>query len=346
MLFLFLELPHHDRKLIWKHYGVFTALIFCGSCSGIITWSSWMQYLTNNYIGMSLLHEPSEDRFVFFARAENWYAAHRVTYAVEFLCLSVANLLVLDRMAGFSMPNAITTARVVVGAISSANVVGLIGNCVTAAYHVHTAAYWTKASAAHSLSANSSDVEDLREKASALTERTASLASVQSFSEVAALAIIVASFIVVGLHSIRRIRLAISDVPDRSTAFASGMQMQRDVVITVSFSFFAFVLRCLFSSMFAIALQLQNVSAKCPGATLDDSHFCAPCYNDYMHLWEWMDYTPVFRLLIILISSPMSLLVALWGMTSRRYLQLMRRNKLSDHAPPQLTLLASMHVAA
>jgi hypothetical protein len=337
MLFLFFRLPQDDRKLIWKHYGSFTALIFSGSCIGIITWSCWMQYLTNNYTGMSLLPKPSEDRFVFFARAENWYAAHRITYAIEFLFLSVANLLVLDRMAGFSMPNVMTTARAVVGAISSANVVGLVGNSVTAAYHVQTAGYWTKASAAHAV--NSSNLEDLKAEARASTERTASLASVQSFSEVAALAIIVASFIVVGLHSIRRIRLAISAVPDRSTVFAS---VQRDVVITVSFSFFAFVLRCLFSSMFALALQLQNVGAKCPGATLDDSHFCDPCYNDYMHLWEWMDYTPVFRLLIILISSPLSLLVALWGMTGRRYLQLMRSNQ----TLPQPTLMASMHVAS
>lgn len=343
MLFLFLQLPQDDRKNIWRHYGAFTALIFGGSCFGIITWYSWMQYLTNNYTGMSLLPKPSEDCFFFFARAEHWYAAHRVTYAVEFLFLSVANVLVLDRMAGFSMPNIMSTARLVVGAISLANVVGLVGNCVTAAYHVQTAEYWAKTSAA--LAANSTNLDDLRAEARALTQRTASLASVQSFSEVAALAIIVASFVVVGLHSLRRIRAAILAVPDRSTAFASGVQMQRDVVITVSFSFLAFVLRCLFSSMFALALQLQNVGAQCPAATLDDSHYCHPCYNDYMHLWEWMDYTPVFRLLIILISSPLSLMVALFCMTGRRHLQLMRRN-FSNQTLPQPTLMASMHVAA
>jgi hypothetical protein len=64
-----------------------------------------------------------------------------------------------------------------------------------------------------------------------------------------------------------------------------------------------------------------------------------------MHLWEWMDYTPVFRLLIILISSPMSLMVALFCMTGRHHLQLMRRN-FSNQTLPQPTLMASMHVAA
>jgi hypothetical protein len=39
---------------------------------------------------------------------------------------------------------------------------------------------------------------------------------------------------------------------------------------------------------------------------------------------EWMDRTPEFELTMMLISSPLALLVTLWGMTSDRALQLMR----------------------
>jgi hypothetical protein len=37
-----------------------------------------------------------------------------------------------------------------------------------------------------------------------------------------------------------------------------------------------------------------------------------------------MTYTPEFQLTIVLISSPLTLLVALWGMTTRFTLQLMK----------------------
>jgi hypothetical protein len=38
----------------------------------------------------------------------------------------------------------------------------------------------------------------------------------------------------------------------------------------------------------------------------------------------WMTRTPAFQLTIVLLSSPITLLVALWGMTSRAMMQQMR----------------------
>lgn len=40
-------------------------------------------------------------------------------------------------------------------------------------------------------------------------------------------------------------------------------------------------------------------------------------------MWQWMDYTPQFQLMVVLISSPLSLMVALWGMTSKKMLHMM-----------------------
>jgi hypothetical protein len=42
---------------------------------------------------------------------------------------------------------------------------------------------------------------------------------------------------------------------------------------------------------------------------------------------SWIIYTPEFQLLVILISSPLALLVALWGMTSERTLQQMESSQ-------------------
>ena len=46
----------------------------------------------------------------------------------------------------------------------------------------------------------------------------------------------------------------------------------------------------------------------------------------YAHLLNWMIYTPEFQLVVVLVSSPLALLVALWGMTSKATLQLMKSN--------------------
>ena len=45
---------------------------------------------------------------------------------------------------------------------------------------------------------------------------------------------------------------------------------------------------------------------------------------------QWMAYTPEFQLMIVLVSSPLALLVALWGMTPKATLQLMKSSKRQD----------------
>ena len=42
---------------------------------------------------------------------------------------------------------------------------------------------------------------------------------------------------------------------------------------------------------------------------------------------QWLLYTPEFQLSVELISSPLTLLVALWGMTSKHTLRLMQSRR-------------------
>ncbi len=60
----------------------------------------------------------------------------------------------------------------------------------------------------------------------------------------------------------------------------------------------------------------------------DKLTYCdASCYNVYTHIVGWMFYTPEFESIIVLISSPLTLLVALWGMTSNALLQVMESSE-------------------
>ncbi len=53
--------------------------------------------------------------------------------------------------------------------------------------------------------------------------------------------------------------------------------------------------------------------------------WCDPaCNTELMLMSTWFDFTPEFTMIILLLSAPLALLVALWGMTSERMLQRMR----------------------
>jgi hypothetical protein len=71
--------------------------------------------------------------------------------------------------------------------------------------------------------------------------------------------------------------------------------------------------------MFAVAGALNNNSAKCdvPEAPKTNDR-CSACYNVFAHINVWLLYSPAFFWLVYLISEPVALLVALWGMTAGR----------------------------
>ena len=106
--------------------------------------------------------------------------------------------------------------------------------------------------------------------------------------------------------------------------------MRRRVLSTTAFVFVAFLLRAVFSTMQAVASELRDVNQGCAGG------LCAPCRNVYAHMSTWLLYTPEFQLMIVLISSPLALLVALLGMTPAATLQLMKSSKQVRAMPPKV----------
>jgi hypothetical protein len=143
-------------------------------------------------------------------------------------------------------------------------------------------------------------------------------ASVQQFCEVAVLLIIILAFAVVGIASARRLSSALRDMNDRHGA--AGRQLRRQIVGTVAVVFVTFLLRAVYSTMSALARALQIEVPNC--------FPCDPaCSNVWTPIVSWLQFTPEFQLIVVLISSPLALLVALWGMTDKRTLQLMRSGR-------------------
>ena len=77
--------------------------MLCGSCIGAVTWSARMMQLANGYKASALsssgnlVHASAS-----LALLYHWRAVFTVAYAAEFLCLTTAKLMVLQRMPTLS----------------------------------------------------------------------------------------------------------------------------------------------------------------------------------------------------------------------------------------------------
>jgi hypothetical protein len=330
MFYVWRRMQEKDRRRVWLLYGWFSGLMLCGSCFGVVTWAAYMMFFANVLNGQDELSRRNNAQgFALLAAAGSWRALFTVTYAIEFLCLSTAKLMVLDRMRDFAAPRGdgmrrrwVVGGRVVMAGVALGNAVGLTAN-VAAAVHFDRAAAANSASSSFFAANN---VQGGREH-STIAQREIQLAgpilSVQSFCEVAVLLLIVAAFVAVGVLCARRVKSVLLSVDAASAAAAAGRTLQLQIVGTAAFVFVTFLVRSVYSTMFAVATQLADLTVRCPGGRCDPT-----CFNVYTLMQEWMFNTPEFQLMIVLISSPLTLLVALWGMTSEVTLQLMKSSRL------------------
>ena len=80
-------------------------------------------------------------------------------------------------------------------------------------------------------------------------------------------------------------------------------------------------MRSVLSIMIAVSFGLRDIGKgtseqACPG--IEKSPYCASCYNTFTHMSGWIIYASEFESTIVLISAPVALLVALWGMTTNK----------------------------
>ena len=332
MLYRWWRMGEEGRRRVWSLYGRFCGLMVCGSCFGVVTWAIRMLYLEDLFKGNDA--SSRDDRvgqYFWFARSYSWLALFLVTYALEFLCLSAAKLMVLDRMAEYAAGQDESAkkrwaagGRMVMAVVVLGNAVGLAAN-VAAAVHVQRAAEATSAASVLYAANNPQDGRETYQIALREAELYGIISSVQLWSEVAVLLLIVIAFIVAGVFCARRLRAVSSHAIRRGidaalAAEVVGKMQILQIAGTAGFVFVAFVVRSAFSTMRAVALQLRDISSNCGPLNRCD----ASCYNVFTLITRWMNATPEFQLTIVLISSPLALLVALWGVTSTFTLSLMK----------------------
>ncbi len=313
---------------MWRLYGWFSGLMCLGSAFGAVTWGVWMQALVALFNGSLPALTPTQMQSL-NAQSQYWAAAFYVPYAIVFMCLTVAELLVLDRMADFAVTKGdamrrrlAVGGRIVMAAVVVGNLTGVIGNLAAAVYSKEAGDLFMAASAAYADNATAigNNFSNLAAQQSSVASFAA---SVQQFCEVIVLLIIILAFAVVGIACARRVSSALritrsSSIDEHGVVSAAGRQLRRKIVGTAAFVFVTFLLRAVFATMNALANALQTQSTGC------DTNPCDPsCYNFWYIILLWLQFTPEFQLMVVLISSPLALLVALWGMTSKHVLQRM-----------------------
>jgi hypothetical protein len=329
MLCLWRRIGEGDRGRLWQLYGWFSGLMTCGSCFGVVAWAVWMMRLVESFEGDD---SPTKaESLSLYALADSWHSVFLVTYAVEFLCMCAAKLMVLNRMMVFAAPPGAgmpkrwaAAGRVVMVAVVLGNAVGLAANAA-AAVHYQKAAQAERTGSAYYAANNTEDGYELNLLSDLEAQVGGSTVSVQRFAEVAVLLLIVVAFAVVGVLCARILytRVKPIGVDAGYDAFMStvGRTLRLQMLGTTAFIFVTFLLRSVYSTMQAVAYQLRDVDKSC------SETLCDACFNEYSHMSAWMTYTPEFQQVIILISSPVAQLVALWGMTTKSTLHLMMTSK-------------------
>jgi hypothetical protein len=329
MFYFWRRIGEEDRLHVWRLYGWFSALILCGSCFGAITWGFWMQREVDYFSSVSSnlsTSVASESALLYFykSKSERLSSVYVVNHAIEFFCLSVAQLLVLDRMSDFAFPPRPGLAKglrfgqwAVLAVVMTGNAVSFCSSVAASVYYSQSGEFYNAASVASSENEIESHVDLARRK----DQIAYSTSSIQMFCETIVVIIILLSVAVVGAACAHRITstLVITDV--NQSVFAAGRRLHLKIVCTSVFVFLAFLFRSAYATMFAVVSQLQN-SGKVCRIPISPTFYCSDCFNGYTHLWEWMLNSPELLMAVYTISSPLALLVSLWGMTSVRMMQL------------------------
>jgi hypothetical protein len=344
MFHLWRRLNEEDRQSIWRLYGWFTALSMCGSCLGAIAWAARMRNLEGIYQSYEDVNASKVMRYSLHADGNNWRSAFTATYPIEFMFLTAAKLMVLDRLLDFAAPQGhamrkrlTTYRRVVLAVVVLGNAVGLLSNFVSAVNFKRTADAAGAASANYAAGNSDQGDADVSQYRN-FKKRALQIASVQCLCEVAVLLVIVTAFVASGIFCARRINSMLRQVNAASFgAVVEGRHLWRQVVGTTGFVGLAFVIRSVFSVIFAVATCMQDVDN--PNNCPENQSLCDPfCYNVYTNMAAWMLFTPQFQMTFVLISSPLAMLVALWGMTSKRMIALITSNHSETESPASASL--------
>ena len=304
---------------------MFTFASFVGSAFSLVTWSihlaSSVAYIDALSLGTADSSKSSADN----SRNYTLTSAYFVLRSVEFTVVSVAKLLILDRMTQFAVKHAEATLvermtvaqRGVIGIVLAFNAAAVVASLASTRYFALAAA--ADASAAAAFSSNQKD-----EGASLLLDAKHhaqdgnTCVGIIEVCFVVVLLIILVAFVATGVFVSLRIRhfLVGTGLGQSASDVRSARHLLLQTCVTIAVVFSTFLLRTVFELLGMLA-EFSNLETGCAP--------CDPCQSEYYLITVWIQATPEVTAIVVALAEPLTLLVALWGMTSPRAAWLLNR---------------------
>jgi hypothetical protein len=166
-------------------------------------------------------------------------------------------------------------------------------------------------------------VSEINAATNALTKGL-NFAGYGSICQGCSLAIILVSFGVAGVRCIRRFY---TGTTIRTTAVGRrNGSVRRQIIVTASTVFATFLLRCLYAVALAVSRTGSTVLTRfSPDASCSQKNngegVCQSCQELGILVQAWLYLCPAFSFTVLLLSSPVTILVVLWGMTTDNLVQ-------------------------
>jgi hypothetical protein len=222
-----------------------------------------------------------------------------------------------------------TANAAVVATVCVCNAVGLTANSVAAYFFSNGADLEAKAARKYGRGDTDAN-QTLSEASKAFTSGNAAN-SVQNYSEALVLNLVLLVFLAAVLSATRVLRVAdgmaqdiikasqrqanFQLVRDAAAAAAAGARMRRRIMATVGVCFVSFFFRAIWSVLVAISQSSYDYNPQCGEYPTGQ---CSPCQPVGVAIRFTLFFTPEVQVLVELVSSPLALCFALWGMTSDR----------------------------
>jgi hypothetical protein len=146
-----------------------------------------------------------------------------------------------------------------------------------------------------------------------------------SICEGCSLVVMLVSFLAAGVLCIRRFYSGAT-----SSATEAGRQIKKvrlQITVTVSTVFVTFLMRSVYAAALAASRRDGQISVPFtanPQCTHETAVFCSTCQEVGLIVQTWLWLCPEFSFTVFLLSSPVTILVSLWGMTTDSHLQSLR----------------------
>jgi hypothetical protein len=145
-----------------------------------------------------------------------------------------------------------------------------------------------------------------------------------SICEGCSLVIMLVSFLAAGVLCIRRFYFYSATASSATEAGRQIKKVRLQIIVTVSTVFVTFLMRSVYAAALAASrhdtriVTPFDVNPQCEHAT---SIFCDRCQEVGLIVQTWLNLCPAFSFTVFLLSSPVTILVSLWGMTPDHILQ-------------------------